>query len=82
MDLIQSKIAGKAVVTERPAERPNNIIDLMDALSASLKEQEGEKDAAAKPAPARKRAASAGRADEDPKPSAKRSGTTRKKAAS
>ena len=82
MDLIQSKIAGKAVVTERPAERPSNIIDLMDALSASLKEQEGEKDAAAKPAPARKRAASAGRADEDPKPSAKRSGTTRKKAAS
>ena len=56
MDLIQSKIAGKAVVTERPAERPNNIIDLMDALSASLKEQEDGSEGTAK-APARKRTA-------------------------
>lgn len=53
MDLIQSKIAGKAVVTERAAERPNNIIDLMDALTASLKQQEGGSEGAAK-APARK----------------------------
>ena len=40
MDLIQSKIAGKEVVAEQPAEQPSNIIDLMDALSASLKARE------------------------------------------
>lgn len=40
MDLIQSKIAGKEVVAEKPAEQPSNIIDLMDALSASLKARE------------------------------------------
>ena len=61
MDLIQSKIAGKAVVTERAAERPNNIIDLMDALSASLKEQEDGSEGTAK-APARK-AGHGGRGD-------------------
>ena len=40
MDLIQRKIAGKQVVAEKPAEQPSNIIDLMDALSASLKARE------------------------------------------
>ena len=68
MDLIQSKIAGKAVVTERPAERPNNIIDLMDALSASLKEQEDGSEGTAK-APARKRTATRSSASRAPRPS-------------
>lgn len=40
MDLIQQKIAGKQVVAEKPAEQPSNIINLMDALSASLKARE------------------------------------------
>lgn len=40
MDLIQRKIAGEQVVAEKPAAQPSNIIDLMDALSASLKARE------------------------------------------
>lgn len=44
MDLIQRKVAGEQVVAERPAEQPSNIIDLMDALAASLKAQEGDGD--------------------------------------
>ena len=40
MDLIQRKVAGQPVVTEKPAEQPSNIINLMDALSASLKARE------------------------------------------
>lgn len=41
MDLIQRKIAGEQVVAEKPAAQPSNIIDLMDALAASLKAREG-----------------------------------------
>lgn len=60
MGLIQDKIAGKQIVAERPAEQPANIINLMDALAASLKAQTGEDGedgkapAPKKPAPKRK----------------------------
>ncbi|MCC2782224.1 hypothetical protein LK518_22820, partial [Parabacteroides distasonis] len=37
MELIQDKIAGKQIVAAEQHERPSNIINLMDALSASLK---------------------------------------------
>ncbi len=42
MDLIQRKIAGEQVVAEKPASQPSNVIDLMDALAASLKARESE----------------------------------------
>ncbi|BAK44546.1 Ku protein [Eggerthella sp. YY7918] len=42
MELIQNKIAGKETTVEQPAQQPSNIINLMDALAASLKEREGE----------------------------------------
>lgn len=41
MQLIQDKIAGKEVVAESHEAQPANIINLMDALSASLKAREG-----------------------------------------
>lgn len=41
MQLIQDKIAGKEVVAESHEAQPTNIINLMDALSASLKAREG-----------------------------------------
>lgn len=41
MALIESKVAGKQVRTEQPESQPSNIINLMDALSASLKQREG-----------------------------------------
>ena len=37
MQLIQDKIAGKQIVAESQEAQPSNIINLMDALSASLK---------------------------------------------
>lgn len=67
MGLIQDKVAGKQVTAEKPAAQPSNVINLMDALAASLKERTGEdvpKEKAAsrkspsKRSPARKKAAS------------------------
>lgn len=58
MELIQDKIAGKEIVAEVRSEQPSNVIDLMDALSASLKAREDEKPKPAKRSPARKKAAS------------------------
>lgn len=61
MQLIQDKIAGKQIVAEDRQAQPSNIINLMDALSASLKAREGAgaseepKEPSAKK-PARKRA--------------------------
>lgn len=40
MQLIQDKIAGKQIVAENQQAQPSNIINLMDALSASLKARE------------------------------------------
>ena len=40
MQLIQDKIAGKQIVAESQEAQPSNIINLMDALSASLKARE------------------------------------------
>lgn len=42
MQLIQDKIAGKQVVAESHEAQPANIINLMDALSASLRARESE----------------------------------------
>ncbi|GAA6489001.1 MULTISPECIES: non-homologous end joining protein Ku [Gordonibacter] len=42
MGLIQDKIAGKQVTPEKPASQPANVINLMDALAASLKARTGE----------------------------------------
>ncbi|MBX9034821.1 Ku protein [Gordonibacter massiliensis (ex Traore et al. 2017)] len=67
MGLIQDKVAGKQIAAEKPAAQPANIINLMDALAASLKERTGEdvpkeKAASRKPPakrpPSRKKAAS------------------------
>lgn len=44
MDLIQNKIAGKEIAIEQPSEQSAHIINLMDALAASLKEREGNRD--------------------------------------
>lgn len=63
MGLIQDKIAGKQIVSSEPAAQPSNIINLMDALAASLKAREDEGDggkdagspAPEKPAPKRGR---------------------------
>ena len=43
MALIQDKVAGKQIVAEERAGQPSNVIDLMDALSASLKQREESK---------------------------------------
>lgn len=40
MALIESKVAGKQVVNTQPQSQPSNIINLMDALQASLKARE------------------------------------------
>lgn len=58
MELIQDKIAGKQIVAAEQHEQPSNIINLMDALSASLKAREEDEDKPKKPAP-RKGAAKA-----------------------
>ncbi|MBC2889522.1 Ku protein [Gordonibacter massiliensis (ex Traore et al. 2017)] len=67
MGLIQDKVAGKQIAAEKPAAQPANVINLMDALAASLKERTGEdvpkeKAASRKPPakrpPSRKKAAS------------------------
>lgn len=50
MELIQDKIAGKQIVAAEQHERPSNIINLMDALSASLKAREEDEDKPKKPA--------------------------------
>lgn len=50
MELIQDKIAGKQIVAAEQHERPSNIINLMDALSASLKAREEDEDEPKKPA--------------------------------
>ena len=42
MGLIQDKIAGKQVTPKKPASQPANVINLMDALAASLKARTGE----------------------------------------
>lgn len=54
MDLIQNKVAGKEIVAEQPAAQPSNVINLMDALAASLKARE-EEPKPEEPAPAPKR---------------------------
>lgn len=58
MELIQDKIAGKEIVAEKRSEQPSNVIDLMDALSASLKAREDEKPKPTKRSSTRKKAAS------------------------
>ena len=73
MGLIQDKVAGKEITTEKPASQPSNVINLMDALAASLKARTGEdagkaeakgdekspaSKSSAKRTPARKKAAS------------------------
>ena len=50
MELIQDKIAGKQIVAAEQHEQPSNIINLMDALSASLKAREEDEDKPKKPA--------------------------------
>lgn len=50
MELIQDKIAGKQIVAAEQHEQPSNIINLMDALSASLKAREEDEDEPKKPA--------------------------------
>lgn len=52
MDLIQNKVAGKQIVAEKPSAQPANVINLMDALAASLKAREDEEKP---PAPKRTR---------------------------
>lgn len=54
MQLIQDKIAGKQIVAESQEAQPSNIINLMDALSASLKARDGKDGGPKKPAPAKK----------------------------
>lgn len=54
MQLIQDKIAGKQIVAESQEAQPSNIINLMDALSASLKARDGKDGVPKKPAPAKK----------------------------
>ncbi|RDB68912.1 Ku protein [Eggerthella sinensis] len=49
MELIQDKIAGKQIVAAEQHEQPSNIINLMDALSASLKAREEDEDKPKKP---------------------------------
>ena len=56
MQLIQDKIAGKQIVAESQEAQPSNIINLMDALSASLKARDGKDGESKKPAPAKKTA--------------------------
>ena len=56
MKLIQDKIAGKQIVAESQEAQPSNIINLMDALSASLKARDGKDGESKKPAPAKKTA--------------------------
>lgn len=58
MQLIQDKIAGKQIVAESQEAQPSNIINLMDALSASLKARDGKDGESKKPAPAKKPRAS------------------------
>lgn len=60
MGLIQDKIAGKQIVAAQPSAQPSNVIDLMDALAASLKARTGEnpEKKPTKRSPARKKAAS------------------------
>lgn len=41
-EIIEAKIAGKEIVTP-PEERPGNVIDLMEALKASIEQAQGEK---------------------------------------
>jgi DNA end-binding protein Ku len=56
--LVQRKAKGKAIEAPEPAERPDNVIDLMDALKASLKHRgAGSRPSARRPKPARKRKA-------------------------
>lgn len=50
-ELIESKVAGKEVVTA-PAEQPRQVINLMDALRASVAEAQGKGKPKARPAPA------------------------------
>ena len=54
MQLIHDKIAGKQIVAESQEAQPSNIINLMDALSASLKARDGKDGGPKKPAPAKK----------------------------
>ena len=49
MELIQDKIAGKQIVAAEHHEQPSNIINLMDALSASLKAREEDEGKPKKP---------------------------------
>lgn len=62
-DLIEKKIQGKKIVTPGP-EKQDNIIDLMEALERSIKQQK--KPAAGKKAPARPTAKKGGAAKDAP----------------
>lgn len=47
-ELIESKIAGKEIVAAGKSEEPGNVINLMDALKASIEKQKEEKEKAGK----------------------------------
>ena len=62
IELIQSKQAGLPAPKERPASRPANVVNLMEALRRSIDEGgKGKAKAEPKRAPAPKRAAARGR---------------------
>jgi DNA end-binding protein Ku len=48
--LVRRKAAGKPIKAAEPEERPSNVVSLMDALKASLKNKSGAKGAARAPA--------------------------------
>ena len=56
--IIEDKIAGKEVV-QAPAEKPDNVINIMEALQASLKQVEDEKTPPKKKRTTRKKAETA-----------------------
>lgn len=56
--IIEDKIAGKEVI-QAPAEKPDNVINIMEALQASLKQVEGDKTPPKKKRTTRKKAETA-----------------------
>jgi DNA end-binding protein Ku len=55
--LVQRKAKGHTIERQEPAERPSNVIDLMEALRASMKEPKASSTKAKRRRPARKRKA-------------------------